>query len=109
MMGDLAYAVQRVRAHAEPDARIEVQCRSPGQVRAALAAGADVVLLDGMSPLQVRECVELVAGRAKVNAAAGITLDTVRNYAHAGVDHVSIAGIVQEAGPLELTLEMETA
>jgi nicotinate-nucleotide pyrophosphorylase len=59
--------------------------------------------------LQVRECVELVAGRAKVNAAAGITLDTVRNYAHAGVDHVSIAGIVQEAGPLELTLEMETA
>jgi len=109
MMGDLAYAVQRVRAHAEPDARIEVQCRSPGQVRAALAAGADAVLLDGMNPAQVRECVEVVAGRAKVNAAGGIALDTVRSYAHAGADHVSIAGIVQEAGPLELTLEMETA
>ena len=105
--GDVELAVRRTREFAPADALVEVQCSSPDQVEAVLAAGADMVLFDGMSPAQVRECVELVGGRATTEASGRITLDRVREFAEAGVDRISVGALTQAAASLDLALEFE--
>src|SRR5919199_1306184 len=75
--GDIARAVQRVREMVPEDTRVEVECDSKEQVRAALEAGADVVLLDNMSPTLLRQCVAMAKEHdAVTEASGGLTLDT---------------------------------
>ena len=106
--GDIARAVERVRKLAPPDSRIEVECGSIEQVRAALDAGAEVVLLDNMSLAQLREAVALAKGRALTEASGGITLDTVNAVAKTGVDWISIGALTHSAPSLDLALDFET-
>ncbi len=105
--GDIALAVQRARDTAPRDTRIEVECERKEQVEAAVRAGADIVMLDNMSPAQMRECVALVGGRAIVEASGGITLWTVREVAEAGVDWISVGAITHSAPAMDLALEFE--
>lgn len=90
-----------------PMRTVEVECDDVDHVREALAAGADAVLLDNMAPDQVAECVELVGGRALVEASGGVTVDTVAAYAAAGVDVVSVGAITSSAPSLDLALDLE--
>ncbi|HEU4564724.1 MAG TPA: carboxylating nicotinate-nucleotide diphosphorylase [Gemmatimonadaceae bacterium] len=106
--GNIALAVKRVRKMAPAGARIEVECENREQVEAALAAGADVVLLDNMTPAQLRECVKLAKGRALTEASGGITLETVRAVAESGVDWISIGALTHSAPVLDLALDFET-
>jgi len=76
-------------------------------VRDAVAAGATAVLLDNMSPAQVRQCVDEVAGRARTEASGGVTLDTVAAYAAAGVDFVSVGALTMSAPSLDLGLDLD--
>lgn len=91
-----------------PGRGVEVECDRIEQVREALDSGADLVLLDNMTPEQVRECVALVAGRALVEVSGGITLDTVARYAEAGADLISTSVITQSAPALDLGLDLRT-
>ncbi|HYX77296.1 MAG TPA: nicotinate-nucleotide diphosphorylase (carboxylating), partial [Gaiellaceae bacterium] len=75
-------------------------------VREALAAGADVILLDNMSPAQLEEAVALTGGRAKLEASGGITLDNVRAAAESGVDFVSIGALTHSARALDVSMEV---
>jgi nicotinate-nucleotide pyrophosphorylase (carboxylating) len=104
---DIAFAVRRVREFSLPGTRVEVECDSLGQVEAALAAGADVVLLDGMSPAQLRECVEHVGDRAIAEASGVIPLDGVRSIAQSGVSRISVCALTQSAPALDLALEFQ--
>jgi nicotinate-nucleotide pyrophosphorylase (carboxylating) len=106
--GDVALAVKRVRKLAPPGARIEVECESREQVEAALAAGADAVLLDNMPLPVLRECVKLAKGKALTEASGGITLATVRAIAEAGVDWISVGALTHSAPVLDLSLEFES-
>ena len=105
--GDIALAVRRAREAAPAGTRVEVECDRREQVEAAVRAGADIVMLDNMSPADLRECVALVAGRATVEASGGVTLHTVREIAECGVDWISVGGLTHSAPAMDLALDFE--
>ena len=106
--GDIALAVRRVRKLAPGGARIEVECDSEVQVKAALDSGADIVLLDNMTVQQLERCVAMAAGRALTEASGGISLQTVRDIAETGVDWISIGALTHSAPALDLALDFES-
>jgi len=105
--GDVAVAVRRARDLAPAGTKVEVECESLDQVKAALGANADIVMLDNMSPTQMGECVRMVNGRAITEASGGINLDTVRRIAETGVDWISVGALTHSAPALDLALDFE--
>lgn len=99
-------AVARARQR-WPFRPVEVECETVEHVREAVAAGANAVLLDNMTPAQVKDCVAEVAGRALTEASGGVTLRTVAAYAAAGVDFVSVGALTASAPSLDLGLDLE--
>ena len=107
-------AVQRSRDR-WPGRSVHIECDRPDQLAEALAAGADLVLLDNMSPDEVRSCIDMVdaheAGgghRPLVEASGGITLETIAGYAATGVDLVSSGSLTNSASVLDIGLDIET-
>jgi nicotinate-nucleotide pyrophosphorylase (carboxylating) len=105
--GDVAVAVKRARDLAPKGTKVEVECDRVEQVEASLAANADIILLDNMDLDQMRESVDLVAGRVIVEASGGVTLDTVRGIAETGVDWISVGKLTHSAPALNLALDFE--
>lgn len=105
--GDVARAIALCRAQARPGALVEVECDRLEQVEVALAAGADMILLDNMSVEVMNTCVLLAAGRARLEASGGVTLDTVRAIAETGVDFISIGALTHSAPALDLALDFD--
>ncbi|HMC55337.1 MAG TPA: carboxylating nicotinate-nucleotide diphosphorylase [Gemmatimonadaceae bacterium] len=105
--GDVQLAVRRARDLAAPGTKIEVECDRLEQVEAAIAAKADIVLLDNMSTDVLRQCVALVAGRATIEASGGVNLSTVRAIAETGVDWISIGKLTHSAPALDLALDFD--
>lgn len=87
--------------------KIEVEAENLDQVRQALEAGADIIMLDNMSIEDMRSSVELCHGRAKLEASGGITLENVRSVAETGVDFISIGALTHSAKALDMSLELE--
>jgi nicotinate-nucleotide pyrophosphorylase (carboxylating) len=85
---------------------LEVEAETLAQVREAIDGGAPRILLDNMSPEEVREAVELTAGRAELEASGGVSLGTVRAYAETGVDFVSVGALTHSARSLHVSLEV---
>jgi nicotinate-nucleotide pyrophosphorylase (carboxylating) len=106
MAGGVTAAVRRARA-AAPDLGLEVECRTPEEVDEALAAGATRLLLDNMTPDQMRAIVVGVGNRAELEASGGITLDNVRSYADTGVHWISLGALTHSAPALDLSLLVE--
>ena len=106
MAGGVTAAVQRARA-AAPTLGLEVECRTPEEVDEALEAGATRLLLDNMTPEQMRAIVEHVGDRAELEASGGITLENVREYAESGVHWISIGALTHSAPALDLSLLVE--
>jgi nicotinate-nucleotide pyrophosphorylase (carboxylating) len=105
--GDVARAVSRAREQAPRGIKIEVECDRMDQVSRAVEAGADIILLDNMTPALLDECVRLVAGRAILEASGGVTLSTVRAIAETGVDWISVGALTHSAPSLDLGLDFE--
>jgi nicotinate-nucleotide pyrophosphorylase (carboxylating) len=105
--GGVAPAVRAARAGAPHSLRIEVETDSLEQVQAALAAGADAILLDNMPLPLLRQAVDLVGGRALTEASGGITLATVRAVAETGVDLISVGALTHSAPSLDLGLDFQ--
>jgi nicotinate-nucleotide pyrophosphorylase (carboxylating) len=103
--GGIAAAIRAARAGAPHTLRVEVETETLRDVETAVAAGAEAILLDNMPPPQLREAVALIAGRALVEASGGITLDTVRAVADAGVDIISVGALTHSAPALDLGLD----
>ena len=103
--GGIAAAVERARQRLPILTKIEVECDRLAQVEEALAARADVILLDNMSLTDMRTAVDLVAGRALLEASGGIRFDTVRAIAETGVDYISTSKITQGAPALDIGLD----
>ena len=104
--GGIAAAVGAARARA-PGFELEVEVRNAAEIEEALAAGAPRLLLDNMSLDQLRAAVAQVAGRAKLEASGGVTLDTLRAIAGTGVDFVSMGSLTHSAAALDLSLSLE--
>lgn len=104
---DLATALRHLRRQIPHTATIEVEAETLDDVRAAVDAGADAILLDNMTLPTLREAVAIVAGRALTEASGGITLETVRAVAETGVDLISVGALTHSARALDLALEIE--
>ena len=86
---------------------IEVEAETLDDVREALTAGAEQILLDNMPPALMRDAVQLVGGKASLEASGGVSLETVRNIAETGVDFVSVGALTHSARSLDVSLELE--
>ncbi len=106
LAGGVWAAVRRLRAQAPAGTRIEVECATLDQVREALDAGADIVMLDNMMPSMMREAVRIVGKRAQVEASGNIALDTVRAVAETGVDFISIGRLTHSAPALDISMKV---
>ncbi len=105
--GGVAVAVGRARAQGPQGLRIEVECTTLDEVDTAVAAGAEIVLLDNMDPGLLRQAVLRIAGRVRVEASGGITPDNLAEVAACGVDAVSLGALTHSAPALDLSLEIE--
>ena len=105
--GDIGEAVRRVRECAASGIPVQVECDTIDQLRAAIAAGADSVLLDNMSVEQMREAVAIAAGQVVTEASGGVRLDTVRAIAESGVDRISVGALTHSAPALNLALDFD--
>lgn len=103
----LRRAVALARAAAPHALRIEVEVDRLEQIDEALDGGADVILLDNMPPATLAEAVRCIAGRARTEASGGITLDTIRACAEAGVDLISVGALTHGARALDLGLDFD--
>jgi nicotinate-nucleotide pyrophosphorylase (carboxylating) len=105
--GSITAAVASCRERAPHGAKIECEVASPAQVDEALAAGAEVILLDNFTPAQVRDAAVRIGRRAVIEVSGGITLDTLRAYAEAGGQVFSIGALTHGARSADLSLEIE--
>jgi nicotinate-nucleotide pyrophosphorylase (carboxylating) len=104
--GSIAAAVERVRCGAPFMARVEVECASLEQIGDALAAGADVIMLDNMNVTQMAEAVRLIDKRAWVEASGGITMETLREVAATGVDFISVGALTHSAPAIDFNMKI---
>jgi nicotinate-nucleotide pyrophosphorylase (carboxylating) len=100
-------AVARVRATVPHSLRVEVEVDRLDQIEEVLAGGADIILLDNMPPATLAEAVRLVAGRAITEASGGITLESIRACAEAGVDLISVGALTHSAPALDIGLDFD--
>lgn len=100
----IAAAVQRAREKF-PDLKVEVEADELAQVEQAVAAGADIILLDNMPPEMLREAVTIINGRAQTEASGGVTLSTVREIASTGVNFVSVGAITHSVRAVDIGLD----
>jgi nicotinate-nucleotide pyrophosphorylase (carboxylating) len=105
--GGITQAVARVREVAPHGLIVEVEVQDLSELDEALAAGAEAILLDNMTPELVREAVARAGGKALLEASGGITLENIRSYAEAGVDLISIGALTHSAPAVDLSLEVE--
>ena len=106
--GDVVKAVDaRARARARRASRSKSSATAFDQVARAADAGADIILLDNMSPALMAECVRVGRGRAILEASGGVNLATVRAIAETGVDWISVGALTHSAPSLDLALDFE--
>ena len=103
--GSIKAAVARAKAHAPILTKIEVECDRLEQVEEALAAGADVIMLDNMSNDDMRAAVKMVNRRVPLECSGGVRLDTIRAKAETGVDFISVGRITQSALCVDIGLD----
>jgi nicotinate-nucleotide pyrophosphorylase (carboxylating) len=107
LCGGIAAAIARARANIGHAVKIEVECDTLDQVHQAADARADIILLDNMTPDELREAVGIINGRSLSEASGGVNLQTVRAIAQSGVDIISVGALTHSARALDLGLDIE--
>ena len=106
--GDITEAVRRAKLNGPRLVKIEVEVTNFKQLEEAIAAGADVIMLDNMDDAQIREAVKLTASRVPIEVSGGVTLDRLPRLAKLGVDFVSMGALTHSARAMDLSLEIAT-
>ena len=105
--GDVGEALRRARAHAPQLVKIEIEVTALAQLPEAIAGGADIVLLDNMDDVRIRQAVEIAAGRVELEVSGGVTLERLPALAALGVDYVSMGALTHSARAMDLSLEIQ--
>ena len=105
----LAEVIQLALSRASHTIKVEVEVETLEQVREAVAAGAHVIMLDNMPVDTMRQAMEIVGGRAVVEASGGIDLETVRAVAETGVELISVGALTHSVKALDISLDLEFA
>jgi nicotinate-nucleotide pyrophosphorylase (carboxylating) len=106
LAGGVSAAVAKARAH-RPGMPVEIEAERLDQVDAALAAGADTILVDNMSTADIREAVARAGGCAKVEISGGVTLERIPELAATGADFVSVGALTHSAPAIDISFEIE--
>ncbi len=104
--GNISNAVEIVRSKYQSKFKVEVETSTLDEVREALKAGADIIMLDNMTVEMMKEAVRIINGKSITEASGGITLDTVRQIADTGVDFISVGAITHSSPALDIGLYM---
>ena len=99
--------IKKAHANASHTIKIEVEVEDLGQVKEALESGAQIILLDNMTPIELGKAVALCGGKAITEASGGINLSSVRAAAESGVDLISVGALTHSAPDLDLSLDIE--
>jgi nicotinate-nucleotide pyrophosphorylase (carboxylating) len=105
--GSITAALARIRARDLPQ-QIMIEVRDIAELDEALSMKPDFILLDNMTPAQLRKCVERVDGRVPLEASGGITIDNVRDIAETGVDRISIGALTHSVKALDISMRIES-
>jgi nicotinate-nucleotide pyrophosphorylase (carboxylating) len=108
-VGGIAAAVERMRGHVPTTLKIEVEVSNLQELNEALKADADIIMLDNMSPDEMRQAVQRVEDRALLEASGGVTLENVRIIAETGVDFISIGALTHSPKAIDMHLEVFSA
>ncbi len=105
--GSITKAVERARQHCQHLLKVEVETRTLDEVREALAAKADIIMLDNMRSDLMRDAVQLIGGRAFIEASGNVTLETIRAIAETGVDSVSSGSLTHSAPAADISMKIK--
>ena len=104
--GGITNAVNILRSKLGHMVKIEVETRNFDEVKEAVSAGADIIMLDNMTNEQMKECVEYIDGRAKTEASGNITLDNIADVAKTGVDIISLGALTHSVKAFDISMKM---
>ncbi|HOA34360.1 MAG TPA: nicotinate-nucleotide diphosphorylase (carboxylating), partial [Clostridiales bacterium] len=104
--GGVSKTVKTVRQHIGHTVTIEVETRNLAEVKEALDAGADIIMLDNMTVDEMKEAVKLIGGRAKTEASGNITLDNIKEVAETGVDIISMGAITHSVKAFDISMKI---
>jgi nicotinate-nucleotide pyrophosphorylase (carboxylating) len=99
--------VKRAIAHAPKGVDVEVECDTLAQAEEALTAGATALLLDNFTLEDLRRAAQKIAGRARIEASGGVTLERIGDIARTGVDDISIGRLTHSAPSVDVALDFE--
>ncbi|MDO9515607.1 MAG: carboxylating nicotinate-nucleotide diphosphorylase [Syntrophales bacterium] len=105
--GSISNAVRKVTGSIPPEIKIEVETKNLREVAEALAAKADIIMLDNMGQGEMKEAVSLIGGKALVEASGNVTLSNVREIAKTGVDFISVGALTHSAPAADISLVFE--
>jgi len=105
--GGITEAIRRARAYIPHTLKIEIETETLPQVDEALAAGADIIMLDNMSLEEMRAAVVTIAGRAQVEASGGVNLERVRAIAETGVDIISVGALTHSSRAMDISMLLD--
>ena len=104
--GSITNAVNKIRERLSHTHKIEIECDTIEQVKEAINAKADIIMLDNMNCDLMKQCVELIGDKAMVEASGNVTIETIGEIAKTGVDVISSSAIVAKAKTLDVALDM---
>ncbi len=107
LVGGIRATVESAKRHRPVGYHIEVEVTSLAELKEALECGADGVLLDNMTPEEVRQCVERAAGRIRLEVSGGIDATNIRAYAETGVDYISVGALTHSAPAVDINFRIE--
>ena len=105
--GGITEAVRRARSYIPHTLKVEIETETLAQAAEALAAGADIIMLDNMDLAAMREAVLLIGGKALVEASGGVNLESIRGIAETGVDIISVGALTHSARAMDISMLLE--
>jgi nicotinate-nucleotide pyrophosphorylase (carboxylating) len=106
LAGGIPVALERARARRRAGQFIEIEVRTTAEMRQALEGGAERLLLDNMTPDQIRAALVEIAGRVPVEVSGGIRLDTVRAFAETGANYISVGALTHSAPAVDFSMRI---
>ncbi|MDE5835583.1 MAG: carboxylating nicotinate-nucleotide diphosphorylase [Paramuribaculum sp.] len=106
--GGITKAVEAAKKYCKEtgkDLKIEVEVRNTDEIKEALAAGVDRIMLDNFTPERTREAVKLINGATEIESSGGITLETLRDYGECGVDYISVGALTHSVKGLDMSFK----
>jgi nicotinate-nucleotide pyrophosphorylase (carboxylating) len=107
LAGGICAAVEKAREQRPPAIPVEVEVRTLAELEEAITSGADIVLLDNMTPQVVAQCAERVSGRVRLEVSGGVNQDNLRAYAETGVDRISVGALTHSAPAADINFLIE--